>query len=109
LFDNVLHDLPDSERPDCHRLKNHSYLAVYGRLYWDRPAPTITRGFAYTGRGRFVHPLEPRTLTPHEAARVQFFPDYFSFGNANRSTMQNIIGNAVPPKMGYVAALELLR
>lgn len=109
LFENGLHDLPDSERPDCHRLKNHSYLAVYGRLYWDRPAPTITRGFAYTGRGRFVHPLEPRTLTPHEAARVQFFPDFYSFGNASRSILQNIIGNAVPPKMGYVAALELLR
>ena len=45
LFDNDLYDLPNSECPDCHRLKEHSYTSVYGRMYWDRPAPTITGGF----------------------------------------------------------------
>jgi DNA (cytosine-5)-methyltransferase 1 len=78
-------------------------------MYPDRPAPTITAGFLSTGQGRFVHPNHPRTLTPHEAARVQFFPDFFEFGVKYRRTLQRMIGNAVPPKMAYVVALDLLR
>ena len=74
LFDNELHDLPDSERPDCHRLKQHSYVSVYGRMHADRPAQTVTTGVGIMGRGRYVHPTERRTITPHEAARIQFFP-----------------------------------
>ncbi len=109
LFDHDLHDLPNSERPDCHRLKAHSYTAVYGRMYWDVPAPTITGGFGSTGQGRFVHPSERRTLTPHEAARVQFFPDYFNFDGILRRELQQLIGNAVPSKASYILTLELLR
>lgn len=30
LFEHDIHDLPNSERPDCHRLKPHGYVAVYG-------------------------------------------------------------------------------
>lgn len=109
LFEHDLHDLPDSVRPPCHSLKKHSYRAVYGRLRWDEPAPTITSGFNSPGQGRFVHPQAPRTLTPREAARVQFLPDFFDWGDSNRESLTQMIGNAVPPKLGYVAALELLR
>jgi DNA (cytosine-5)-methyltransferase 1 len=109
LFKHDVFELPDAERPDCHRLKSHSYKSVYGRMYPDRPAPTITAGFLSTGQGRFVHPNQPRTLTPHEAARLQFFPDFFQFGSAPRRTLQRMIGNAVPSKMAYIVALDLLR
>ncbi|MBY0230755.1 MAG: DNA cytosine methyltransferase [Gemmataceae bacterium] len=109
LFDHGLHDLPDEQRPDCHRLKRHAYKAVYGRLRWEQPAPTLTGGFGSTGQGRFVHPSRRRTLTPHEAARVQFFPDCWRFDEPRRRTLQELIGNAVPPKLGYVIGLELLR
>lgn len=109
LFENELWELPDEQRPDCHRLKEHSYGSVYGRLHWDRPAPTITTGFGTMGRGRFVHPSERRTITPHEAARIQFFPDFFDFGESSRTLVQKVIGNAVPPKMGYSLGLHLLR
>lgn len=108
LFEHDLHDLPNAERPDCHRLKPHGYTAVYGRMYWDIPAPTITGGFGSCGQGRFVHPLCERTLTPHEAARVQFFPDFFDFDGVARRELQQIIGNAVPPKAGYVVAVPLI-
>lgn len=108
LFDHNLYELPNSERPDCHRLKPHRYEAVYGRMHWDQPSPTITGGFGSNGQGRFVHPLERRTLTPHEAARVQFFPDFFKFHNVKRRELQQIIGNAVPSKAGFVVALPLL-
>jgi DNA (cytosine-5)-methyltransferase 1 len=109
LFDNDLYELPDERRPDCHRLKDHSYVSVYGRLHWDRPAPTITTGFGVMGRGRFVHPGERRTITPHEAARIQFFPDFFDFGPGPRTLIHKVIGNAVPSKMGYALGIHLLR
>jgi DNA (cytosine-5)-methyltransferase 1 len=110
LFEHDEWNLPDSERPDCHRLKPHSYSAVYGRLHWEQPSPTITTGFGSMGRGRYVHSNFPRTITPHEAARIQFFPDFFNFGETTkRTTLQTVIGNAVPPKLGYVIALHLLR
>lgn len=108
LFEHGLYDLPNEQRPDCHRLKPHTYPAVYGRMYWDKPSPTLTGGFACCGRGRFVHPLRERTLTPHEAARVQYFPDFFDFNNATRMGLVRAIGNAVPAKAGYVLALPLL-
>ena len=109
LFDNNEYDLPDELRPDCHRTKRHTYKSVYGRLYWDQPAWTITTGFPVMGQGRFLHPLRRRGITPHEAARLQFFPDFFDFGVHNRKGYAQMIGNAVPPKLAYVLALELLR
>lgn len=108
LFDHDLHVLPDELRPACHEA-GHTYKAVYGRMWWDRPAPTITSGYMTMGRGRFVHPRRRRTLTPHEAARVQFFPDYFDFSGQTKQAYKVMIGNAVPPKLTYLAALELLR
>jgi DNA (cytosine-5)-methyltransferase 1 len=108
LFERGMHLLPDSERPDCHRTRVHKYQSVYGRMFEDQPAPTITTGFMTMGRGRFVHPTRPRTLTPHEGALLQFFPDSFRFGALSRKSYANLIGNAVPPKLAYVLALGLL-
>jgi DNA (cytosine-5)-methyltransferase 1 len=102
------HNLPNNQRPKCHR-KPHSYRSVYGRLWWDRPAQTITTGFTCMGQGRFVHPTRPRTLTPHEAARLQFAPDFFDFSGVPRVALTEMIGNAVPPKLTYALTLGLLR
>jgi DNA (cytosine-5)-methyltransferase 1 len=97
LFDNGAYDLPNHLRPDCHH-DNHSYLSMYGRLRWDEPAQTITSGFGSMGQGRFVHPLVRRTLTPHEAARLQFLPDYMDFSSVvRRADLATMIGNAAPP------------
>lgn len=100
LFDQDIYNLPDSERPECHRTKKHKYNAVYGRLQWDKPAPTITGGFGSMGQGRFVHPLRRRVITAHEAARIQGFPDFFDFTLVpSRNALYEMIGNAVPPKI----------
>lgn len=112
LFDNDLHDLPNSVRPSCHR-DGHTYPSVYGRLWWDRPSQTITTGFLTPGRGRYIHPLRPRVITPHEAARIQLFPDSFSFvvdaaNPPSRTGLQKWIGDAVPPLLGYAATLPLM-
>jgi DNA (cytosine-5)-methyltransferase 1 len=108
LFKRSLYDLPNEQRPLCHQGGDHSYKAVYGRLHWDQPAPTITTGFGCMGQGRFVHPEHQRTLTPHEAARLQFFPDFFEFGVRKRGEYQQLIGNAVPPKLAYAVLLYQL-
>ena len=109
LFRRNLYDLPDSERPACHRLNSHSYKSVYGRIHWDAPTQTITTGFGSMGQGRFVHPKQQRTITPHEAARLQFIPDFFKFGRATRGLLAEMIGNAVPAKLTYLTVLEALR
>lgn len=97
LFDRNLYDLPNRYRPKCHREKDHSYISMYGRLRWASPAQTITTGFGSMGQGRYVHPKCRRTITPHEAARLQTFPDWFEFGEAPRGILASTIGNAVPP------------
>ncbi len=97
LFEHDVYDLPNEHRPPCH-VNGHSYISMYGRLHWDQPAQTITTGFGCMGQGRFVHPTRPRVITPHEAARIQGFPDFFDFSAATtRRSLQNMIGNAVPP------------
>ncbi len=98
LFAHGEHDLPNPNRPPCHRDDEHSYRSMYGRLWWDEPAQTITTGFGSMGQGRYVHPSQRRTITPHEAARLQTFPDWFSFGSQpRRAALGRMIGNAVPP------------
>jgi DNA (cytosine-5)-methyltransferase 1 len=112
LFDNDLYDLPKSQRPPSHKGEHgDSYKAVYGRMRWEEPAPTMTGGFLTMGQGRFVHPKRRRTITPHEAARIQFIPDFFDFSplSDNKSVLAETIGNAVPPKLSYVLGLELMR
>ena len=98
LIENDEYDLPNHLRPDCHK-DGHNYPAVYGRMYWDKPADTITTGFTSNGQGRFTHPLAypGRPLTPHEAARLQTFPDWFDFPTTKRTLLKTVIGNAVPP------------
>lgn len=109
LHENGLYDLPDELRPPCHQNGGHSYKSVYGRLWWERPAQTITSGFNSPGQGRFVHPSRPRTIIPHEAARLQFFPDFFDFSRARKRTqLSRLIGNAAPMKLSYVFCLEFL-
>lgn len=108
LHEKNLYELPDSLRPECHKDGNHSYKSMYGRLRYDEPAQTITSGFGSPGQGRFIHPNQRRTLTPHEAARLQFLPDFFDFSKVKKRTaLAEMIGNAVPMKMSYVLCLEL--
>jgi DNA (cytosine-5)-methyltransferase 1 len=109
LFDNDEDDLPNPERPDCHKDKEHSYISMYGRLRWDAPAQTVTSGFGSMGQGRYVHPLRRRTLTPHEAARLQFLPDFVDFTDVTqRSDLATIIGNVAPPRLTIVLVKALI-
>lgn len=112
LFDNDKYELALEERPESHR-KGTTYMAVYGRMRKNLPAPTITTGFMTPGRGRYTHPTRRRVLTPREAARLQGFPDTYRFVTdpANppaRSLLAKWIGDAVPMPLGYAAAISAL-
>lgn len=100
-----MQDLPDDLKVDCHKIGadkiGHRY--VYGRLAPDRPSATITARFDSFTRGKFGHPIEARNITLREGARLQSFPDTFSFvGTQEQIAAQ--IGNAVPPLVAEALA-----
>jgi DNA (cytosine-5)-methyltransferase 1 len=109
LFDNDRNNLPNDRRPDCHKKDGHSYKSMYGRLQWNAPAQTITSGFGSMGQGRYVHPLKRRTLTAHEAARLQFLPDFVNFEDVTRrAELATMIGNVAPPRLTIVLVSALI-
>lgn len=89
--------LPDHLQLACHRNnKGHRHMDVYGRLAWDEPSVTLTARFDSFTRGRFGHPVENRSITIREGARIQTFPDWFHFCGS-REDQARQVGNAVPP------------
>jgi DNA (cytosine-5)-methyltransferase 1 len=101
-------DLPDHLQLKCHRDNvSHRHMDVYGRLAWDDPSVTLTARFDSFTRGRFGHPVDDRSLTIREGARIQTFPDSFSFAG-NREDQARQVGNAVPPLMAETIGRAIL-
>ena len=83
-----------------------SHPDVYGRMSWDRPAPTVKRECAHVGNGRYAHPVENRLLTVREMATVQGFPFDYRFPARATANRYRHIGDAVPPLIAFqVSAL----
>ncbi|MGD0995124.1 MAG: DNA cytosine methyltransferase [Candidatus Bathyarchaeia archaeon] len=82
---------------DCHK-KNAGHTDVYGRMRWDKPAPTLTCKCNSFSNGRFGHPEQNRAISLREAAQLQSFPDDFIF-YGGQTDIARQIGNAVPPLM----------
>lgn len=81
----------------CHDTSD-GFKDVYGRMWWDRPAPTITGGCVNPSKGRFLHPDQDRAITLREAARLQSFPDNHVFRlSGGKYRAAEMIGNALPP------------
>lgn len=81
-----------------------SHPDVYGRMAWDRPAPTIKRECAHTGNGRYAHPVEDRLCSLREMAMLQGFPNDFIFEGRSLSNSYRHIGDAVPPLISWQLA-----
>ncbi len=80
---------PPSELPEAIRRKN--FGNTYKRLYREKPSLTLV-----PGNNAFpVHPLEHRSLSPREAARLQTFSDEHHFAGS-RAEQCKLVGNAVP-------------
>lgn len=81
-----------------------SHPDVYGRMWWDRPAPTIKRECAHFGNGRYTHPEQDRLCTVREMALLTGFPETYMFESRGLSNMYRHIGDAVPPIISYQLA-----
>ncbi len=98
------------DRLKCHEnYKGHK--DVYGRMAWDKPAPTLTTKCLGISNGRFGHPVQDRAISLREAAILQSM-EKFKFGNnLSNEKIARMIGNAVPPLLAKKFAqfiIELL-
>jgi DNA (cytosine-5)-methyltransferase 1 len=84
--------------PKCHRNNKVIFKDTYGRMFWDKPAPTITTKFFSISNGRFAHPEENRAISLREGAVLQSFPKDYIFKTTSIANTARMIGNAVPPK-----------
>ncbi|MCR4811165.1 MAG: DNA cytosine methyltransferase [Bacteroidales bacterium] len=107
------HDWPEELLLECHKRKEgRTYGSVYGRMEWDKPAPTMTTQCTGLGNGRFGHPEQDRAISVREAALLQTFPLSYRFfpneGSVSIIKASRYIGNAVPPKLGEIVAISII-
>jgi DNA (cytosine-5)-methyltransferase 1 len=79
----------------------------YKRLIWDKPAWTLTAHMGKDGLA-YIHPIENRSISVREAARIQSFPDDFVFC-APMTRMFELVGNSVPPLLAEAVAKPLVQ
>ena len=104
-------DFADDEelQLDCFKGKATSFTDTFGRLWWDKPSPTITTKFLSVSNGRFAHPEENRALSLREGAILQSFPKAYRFYGTSMSSIARLIGNAVPPDYAKSIGLAINR
>ncbi len=98
-------DWPSELVASCHKTSaGATYPAVYGRMEWDSPSPTITTQFYGFGNGRFGHPIQDRAISLREGALLQTFPKRYQFVEPEKEIsfkiVGRLIGNAVPVSLG---------
>lgn len=87
--------IPEDLRPKTGDIRKY--------IRYDSQKPSVT----VTGDMRKIfHYEQNRALTPRELARLQSFPDNFIF-EGNSISIQQQIGNAVPPLLGYAVAKQV--
>jgi len=105
-------DWPKRLIAECHRAESgRTYPGVYGRMEWDKPAPTMTTQCYGFGNGRFGHPEQDRAISLREAAIIQSFPRDYAFipkdGEVNFTVLGRLIGNAVPVELSRAIARSI--
>ena len=87
---------------------NISFNDTYGRMSWDKAAPTITTKFFSISNGRFAHPEENRAISLREGATLQTFPKSYKFTDGTTANVARMIGNAVPPAYAAKIAKSIM-
>jgi len=90
----------------CFIGKDECFKDTYGRMFWNKPASTITTKFFSISNGRFAHPEEDRAISLREGATLQTFPKDYIFKTTSIAATAKLIGNAVPPE--YARRLGLI-
>jgi DNA (cytosine-5)-methyltransferase 1 len=107
-------DWPKRLVAECHKeLTGKTYPSVYGRMEWDKPAPTMTTLCYGFGNGRFGHPKQNRAVSLREAAILQGFPKNYRFVPPKKRVsfraIGRLIGNAVPVDVGRAIAQSIVK
>jgi DNA (cytosine-5)-methyltransferase 1 len=92
-------DWPENLYLPCHRGKYKGHTDVYGRMWWDRPAPALTCKCHSLSNGRYGHPDQNRAISLREAAALQTFPENYIFYGSSKEEYGDQIGNAVPVRL----------
>lgn len=84
-----------------------SQVHKYYVLRWGQPSNTVP-AHLYKDGLRHIHPdpEQARSITVREAARLQTFPDDFSF-SGSMTEQYKMVGNAVPPVFSKVLASSI--
>ncbi len=98
---------PEYLKLDCHKGEYEGHTDVYGRMYWDSPAPALTGRCNSISNGRYGHPEQNRAVSLREAAAIQSFPDGYIFFGSNKHIAKQI-GNAVPVKLAEEIGKHIL-
>lgn len=102
---NSLHESIKDIMPYSSR--NHMFKDKYFKLMETEVSKTITSHMKMDCN-MYIHPNQPRGLSPREASRIQTFPDDFIFMGAN-NTWYAQIGNAVPVKLAEIIGVQIAK
>lgn len=93
----------------CYIDKDKTFPDVYGRMFWDKPSPTITTKFHSISNGRFGHPEQNRAISLREGATLQSFDKSYKFYSESIAIVARMIGNAVPPELAKNIGKAILK
>lgn len=95
------------QNPELQNYRTDAFNDKYFRLRGDRPSKTIVAHLKKDGNS-YIHPVQHRSISVREAARLQSFPDDYLF-TGSRGDQFVQIGNAVPPLMARAIATSLMQ
>lgn len=83
------------------------FLSKWRKLTRSKPSHTLVAHMSLDTYSH-IHPWEPRGISVREAARIQSFPDDYTF-QSNMGEAFKQIGNSVPPLMARALAKHVAR